>query len=76
VTNFDYYNTGDIKDVTLPDGLMLTYSYDQAHRLKMIVNNSNEAISYTRNDLGDITKVTVQSCCSVLTIAPKQRRRG
>jgi YD repeat-containing protein len=46
-TAFDYWPTGLLKQVTLPDASVVRYGYDDAHRLTSVSNNLGNQISYT-----------------------------
>lgn len=61
-SSIGYDLAGNVKTVTTPDGLSLTYNYDDAHQVSSIVDNLNEKISYpTRDALGDIKKTTIKT---------------
>jgi RHS repeat-associated protein len=54
-TTFDYDAAGQLDKVTLPDGSFLDYSYDAAHRLVGIEDNTRGRIQYTLDPLGNRT---------------------
>ena len=54
-TTVDYWPTGLVKKVTLPDGSYLAYSYDSAHRLTQITDASGNKLAYTLDAMGNRT---------------------
>ena len=54
-TAFDYWPTGLLKKVTLPDGSYLTYTYDGAHRLTQITDALGNKTVYTLDAMGNHT---------------------
>jgi RHS repeat-associated protein len=54
-TSFSYWPTGFLKQVTLPDGSYLLYSYDGAHRLTQISDGLGDKIVYTLDAMGNRT---------------------
>jgi RHS repeat-associated protein len=54
-TTFDYWPTGLLKKVTLPDASNLTYTYDNAHRLTQITDGLGNNIVYTPDAMGNHT---------------------
>ena len=66
-TTFDYWPTGLLKKVTLPDISFLQYSYDAAHRLNSIVDSAGNEISYVLDAMGNRTSEEVSDPSSVLT---------
>ena len=59
LTSFDYWPTGLLKTVTLPDHSVISYSYDAAHRLTGIADSHGNSISYTLDNAGNHTQETV-----------------
>jgi YD repeat-containing protein len=53
VTSYQYDGVGQLTQVTLPDGAILTYSYDSAHRLTGIADSLGNKISYTLDAMGN-----------------------
>jgi len=47
ITSFEYWPTGLLKKVTLPDGSYLAYVYDTAHRLTEIDDVNGNHVVYT-----------------------------
>jgi RHS repeat-associated protein len=66
LTSIGYDNAGNVKTVATPDGLTLTYNYDDAHRLSSVVDNLNETITYTRDAMGDVTQETIKSSAGTI----------
>src|SRR6185503_3383152 len=54
-TSFEYWPTGLLKKVTLPDASTLSYTYDDAHRLTQISDGAGHRISYTLDAMGNRT---------------------
>ncbi len=55
-TSFEYWPTGLLKKVTLPDSSFLLYTYDNAHRLTRIDDGDGNHIVYTLDAAGNRTK--------------------
>lgn len=55
VTTFDYWPTGLLKKVTLPDSSYLEYTYDAAHRLTDVNDSDGNHIRYTLDNMGNRT---------------------
>jgi YD repeat-containing protein len=55
LTHFDYYATGLLKKVTLPDSSYILYTYDNAHRLTQISDEAGNSIQYTLDNMGNRT---------------------
>lgn len=55
VTSYEYWPTGLLKTVTLPDG-KLTYRYDDAHRLTSITDHLGNSVTYTLDNSGNRTE--------------------
>lgn len=51
---YDYWPTGLLKKVTLPDS-SLNFGYDDAHRLKSITDNLGNSVTYTLDNSGNRT---------------------
>lgn len=66
-TIFDYWPTGLLKKVTLPDSSFLLYGYDLAQRLASIVDSEGNAIEYTLDAMGNRTLEEVSDPSSTLT---------
>jgi RHS repeat-associated protein len=54
-TTLEYWPTGLLKKVTLPDSSFLLYTYDNAHRLTRIDDKAGNYVSYTLDDMGNRT---------------------
>jgi RHS repeat-associated protein len=54
-TSFDYWPTGLLKKVTLPDASYLSYTYDNAHRLTQINDGLGNKVVYTLDAMGNRT---------------------
>ncbi|MDR7271972.1 YD repeat-containing protein [Pelomonas saccharophila] len=52
-TSYDYWPTGLLKTVTLPDASSLGYAYDAAHRLTSITDKLGNSVTYTLDSSGN-----------------------
>jgi RHS repeat-associated protein len=66
-TTFDYWPTGLLKKVTLPDSSFLEYTYDNAHRLTEIEDSEGNRIVYTLDAMGNRTAESLYDPSNVLT---------
>jgi YD repeat-containing protein len=57
-SQYDYYPTGLLKTVTQPDKNVLTYKYDDAHRLTSIEDSLHNKVTYTLDRMGNRLKET------------------
>jgi RHS repeat-associated protein len=55
-TQYDYDGVGQLTKATLPDGSYLSYTYDTAHRLTDIADNSGNKIHYILDAMGNRLK--------------------
>ena len=55
-TGFEYWLTGLLKKVTLPDGSFVNYGYDNAHRLTSLTDSEGNSIVYTLDAGGNRTQ--------------------
>ncbi|HEX7817225.1 RHS repeat-associated core domain-containing protein [Dyella sp.] len=55
-TRYTYTPYGMVQTVTDPDGVMLTFGYDDAHRLTRISDTQGNSIQYTLDAAGDRTE--------------------
>jgi YD repeat-containing protein len=53
VTSYAYYPTGLLKTVTFANGLVLTNTYDDAHRLTQVGDSAGNTITYTLDNAGN-----------------------
>lgn len=54
-TTYDYWPTGLLKTVTLPDASTLNYTYDDAHRLTDVSDAAGNKIHYVLDNVGNRT---------------------
>ena len=54
-TTYDYWPTGLLHVATLPNGVVLTYLYDDAHRLTDVTDSAGNTVHYTLDDDGNRT---------------------
>lgn len=66
-TTFEYWPTGLLKKVTLPDSSYLLYTYDAAHRLTRIDDGTGNYVVYTLDAMGNRTAENVYDPASFLT---------
>ena len=59
-TTYDYDAVGQLKRVTHPDGSILAYTYDDAHRLTDLSDALGNAIHYTLDAMGNRIKEEVK----------------
>ena len=52
-TSYDYWPTGLLKSVTMPDASSVNYAYDDAHRLTSITDNLGNKVTYTLDNSGN-----------------------
>lgn len=52
-TTHDYDGVGNLKQVTLPAGKRLTYTYDDANRLIGMADNQGNSVSYQLDNMGN-----------------------
>lgn|GEM_PF-554960 len=53
VTRFDYFPTGLLQKLTLPDGTFRSYSYDDAHRLTGVTDNLGNRTAWQLDAMGN-----------------------
>ncbi|AZR28985.1 RHS repeat protein [Xanthomonas vasicola pv. arecae] len=56
ITRIDYWPTGLVKQVTQPDGAFTAFTYDAAHRLTDITDNTGNTVHYTLDNAGNRIK--------------------
>jgi len=66
LTSYTYDKVGQLKTVTLPGGLVSTYSYDAAHRLTGITDNRGNSIIYTLDAAGNRIQEDIKDPSGVL----------
>ena len=66
LTSYDYWPTGLLKKVTLPDNSYVSYGYDDAHRLTSITDNLGNSVTYTLDNSGNRTAEEVKDPSGVL----------
>ena len=54
-TSYEYWPTGLLKKTTQPDGAVVTYEYDDAHRLTAMADGQGNRIEYTLDASGNRT---------------------
>jgi RHS repeat-associated protein len=54
-TNFTYYPTGLLKQVTLPDNSTVVFTYDGAHRVTQVKDGLGNSIQFTLDSMGNRT---------------------
>ena len=71
-TEFDYDDDGNLTKVTLPNGVFLEYSYDNARRLTGIEDVAGNTITYTLDDAGNITQEDINTSTPTLKYTHSQ----
>lgn len=66
-TTMTYNDNGDLLSVTEPDGTILGFTYDAAHRLTRIDDNMGNYIVYTLDAVGNRTATETYTANNVLT---------
>jgi len=67
-TAFEYWPTGLLKKVTLPDSSFVAYEYDAAQRLKKITDTDGNSIVYTLDAAGHRTAEQVFDAAQTLVL--------
>jgi YD repeat-containing protein len=65
-TSYDYDGAGQLKTVTMPNRQVITYTYDEAHRLTGIADNAGSSIHYTLDLVGNPIRQEVKDPNGVL----------
>ena len=66
ITRLEYWPTGLVKKVTLPDGAYTGYAYDAAHRLTDISDELGNTIHYTLDNGGKRTKEETKTASAAI----------
>ncbi len=66
ITQIEYWPTGLVKKVIQPDGAFTAYTYDAAHRLTDISDNTGNTIHYTLDNAGNRTQEDTKDPGNVL----------
>lgn len=72
LTTYDYDFNGNLTKVTLPNGVFVSYSYDNAKRLTGVKDVANNTITYTLDNAGNITKEDIKDSSAVLKYTHSQ----
>ena len=72
ITQYQYDPRGLLVATTLPDGERIEYTYDDAHRLTEIKDQSGNRTVYTLNANGDITQTEVYGASGQLEVKNQQ----
>ncbi|HZF30318.1 MAG TPA: DUF6531 domain-containing protein, partial [Gammaproteobacteria bacterium] len=67
-TTIQYWPTGLVKKVTLPDASFLSYEYDDAHRLTKIIDTDGNHIVYTLDGADDVVAESVYDTSDTLVL--------
>ncbi|MEM8815955.1 MAG: hypothetical protein AAGE85_09010 [Pseudomonadota bacterium] len=54
-TYFTYTDADQVETVTTPDGLVLTYTYDDAHYLTKVADSFGDRIEYSHDSMGNVS---------------------
>ncbi len=66
ITTYQYDPVGQLVKTTLPDGDVITFGYDDAHRLVRVTDQLGNTKNYTLNLAGDIIAVETNDAAGVL----------
>lgn len=66
-TAYTYDPAGQLTRVTRPDASYIGYEYDDAHRMKAVLDNKGNRIEYTLDNVGNRTVENVKDPAGVLT---------
>ncbi|MRV76866.1 hypothetical protein GJ700_34725, partial [Duganella sp. FT92W] len=66
-TSYTYDNVGQLTGVSLPEGGMITYGYDDARRLVSVSDALGNSIGYTLDKLGNRTGEQVRDASGTLS---------
>jgi RHS repeat-associated protein len=68
-TTINYNTAGLISKITRPNGAYLQYTYDAAHRVIKVQDNTSSSIEYDRNNLGDVTARRIKDSGASILLA-------
>jgi len=68
VTTFNYFPSGLLQTVNTPDGITLTYVYDERSMLTSVTDNLNQSISYTYDDHKNVIRTETNSADNSLAL--------
>lgn len=66
ITRIEYWPTGLVKKLTLPNGAFTSYVYDDAQRLTGIADNAGNSIAYTLNASSERTREETKDTGGIL----------
>jgi len=66
IASYEYDALGQLKKTTLPDASFLAYSYDYAHRVTQVMDQSGNQITYTLDSAGNKTSETIKDASGTL----------
>ncbi|MEM9103397.1 MAG: RHS domain-containing protein, partial [Pseudomonadota bacterium] len=72
LTIYAYDKRELLQTITLPDGQILTYEYDEAHRIRAIENHVGHRIEYVRDFQGNVKRTDVKDPLNVLVHTQRQ----
>lgn len=68
LTQYDYYPTGSVKNITAPNGQIINYEYDNAERLVSISDSQDNRMEYIRDSIGNVVTTNVKDNNNLLTL--------
>jgi RHS repeat-associated protein len=76
VTTLVYEPTGALKSITDPDGVVMNFTYDDAHRLIDAADGQGNHVHYTLNAVGSLTKEETFDASGVSRRSQSRRYNG
>ncbi|WP_408951389.1 RHS repeat-associated core domain-containing protein [Lysobacter sp. Hz 25] len=67
IVRMDYWPTGLVKKITLPDGAYTAYAYDAARRLTAVTDEAGNSIQYTLDSRGNRTRQDIKTSGGAVT---------
>lgn len=66
LTSYEYFSTGSVKKITIPNGTSISYEYDDGERLVAVVDSLGNRIEYVRDLMGNVTETKIKDSNGVL----------
>lgn len=75
-TLYGYDKASLLRTITLPDGEVLTFDYDEGHRLTALENTHDERLEYTLDNAGNIQATEIRDPMNALVYSQQQVFNG